>query len=71
MNLFFKELQLVNTIEGAIKELEKKRNNLRRELFDKQDEIDSEKDKLLDTVQSRLESESSIEELFTLKWKLV
>ena len=23
MNLFFKELQLVNTIEGAIKELEK------------------------------------------------
>lgn len=57
--------------QRAIKDLEKKRNNLRRELFDKQDEIDTEKDKLLDTVQSRLESESSIEELFTLKWKLV
>jgi F0F1-type ATP synthase membrane subunit b/b' len=57
--------------QRAIKELEKKRNNLRRELFDKQDEIDTEKDNLLDTVQSRLESESSIEELFTLKWKLV
>lgn len=57
--------------QRAIKELEKKRNSLRRELFDKQDEIDIEKDKLLDTVQSRLESESSTEELFTLKWKLV
>ncbi len=57
--------------QRAIKELEKRRNNLRRELFDKQDEIDTEKDKLLDTVQSRLESESSIEVLFTLKWKLV
>ncbi len=57
--------------QRAIKELEKKRNSLRRELFDKQDEIDTEKDKLLDTVQSRLESESSVEELFTLKWKLV
>lgn len=57
--------------QRAIKDLEKKRNNLRRELFDKQDEIDSEKDKLLDNVQARLENESSIEELFTLKWKLV
>lgn len=57
--------------QRAIKDLEKKRNNLRRELFDKQDEIDNEKDKLLDTVQSRLESESSIESLFILKWKLV
>lgn len=57
--------------QRAIKELEKRRNNLRRELFDKQDEIDTEKDKLLDTVQSRLESESSTEVLFTLKWKLV
>ncbi|PKL30850.1 DEAD/DEAH box helicase [Candidatus Saccharibacteria bacterium HGW-Saccharibacteria-1] len=57
--------------QRAIKDLEKKRNSLRRELFDKQDEIDNEKDKLLDTVQSRLESESSIEPLFVLEWKLI
>ncbi len=57
--------------QRAIKDLEKKRNSLRRELFDKQDEIDNEKDKLLDNVQSRLESESSIESIFILKWKLV
>jgi len=57
--------------QRTIKDLEKKRNNLRRELFDKQDEIDGEKDKLLDTIQTRLESESSIESLFVLKWKLV
>ena len=57
--------------QRAIKDLEKKRNNLRRELFDKQDEIDGEKDKLLDTVQTRLESESSVESLFVLKWKLI
>ena len=57
--------------QRAIKDLEKKRNSLRRDLFDKQDEIDTEKDKLLDTIQSRLESESSIIELFTIKWKLV
>ena len=57
--------------QRAIKDLEKKRNSLRRDLFDKQDEIDTEKDKLLDTIQSRLESESSIIEIFTIKWKLV
>jgi ERCC4-related helicase len=57
--------------QRAIKDLEKKRNSLRRDLFDKQDEIDIEKDKLLDTIQSKLESESSIEELFTIKWKLI
>jgi len=57
--------------QRAIKDLEKKRNSLRRDLFDKQNEIDTEKDKLLDTIQSRLESESSIIELFTIKWKLV
>ncbi len=57
--------------QRAIKDLEKKRNSLRRELFDKQDEIDGEKDKLLDTIQTRLESESYVENLFVLKWKLV
>lgn len=57
--------------QRTIKDLEKRRNNLRRELFDKQDEIDNEKDRLLDNIQARLESESSTEELFTLKWKLV
>ena len=68
-----KLVKLENKVEEqrAIKDLEKKRNSLRRELFDKQDEIDDEKDKLLDNVQLRLESESSVENLFVLKWKLI
>ena len=57
--------------QRKIKDLESKRNSLRRDLYDKQDEIDKEKDKLLDNIQARLESESHVEELFTLKWKLV
>ena len=57
--------------QRKIKDLESKRNSLRRDLYDKQDEIDHEKDKLLDTIQERLESESIVEELFALKWKVV
>jgi ERCC4-related helicase len=57
--------------QRAIKDLESKRNKLRRELFDKQDEIDNEKDKLLDTIQARLETETDVNQLFVLKWKLV
>ncbi len=59
------------TEQRAIKDLEKKRNSLRRDLYDKQDEIDTEKDKLFDSIQKRLESKSHTEELFTLKWKLI
>ncbi|HEX8226408.1 MAG TPA: SNF2-related protein [Candidatus Saccharimonadales bacterium] len=57
--------------QKAIKDLEKKRNSLRRELFEKQDEIDDEKDKLLDGIQARLASESSADELFVIRWKLI
>lgn len=57
--------------QKKIKDIEKKRNVLRRELYDKQDEIDAEKDRLLNTIQSKLESESEIEELFSIKWRLI
>ncbi|MBE2935904.1 DEAD/DEAH box helicase family protein [Anoxybacillus flavithermus] len=54
-----------------IKELEKKRNEMRRNLYDQQDEIDEQKDRLFEEVEKRLEQRTSTEHLFTIKWRIV
>jgi hypothetical protein len=57
--------------QREIKELEKKRNIMRRELYDSQDEIDREKETLIKETEDRLKQSSSREELFTIRWRLV
>jgi hypothetical protein len=52
------------------RELESKRNKLRKELFDRQDEVDVKRDQLIVSLEEKLVQKISGEEIFTVKWSL-
>ncbi len=52
-------------------DLEKKRNRLRRKLYDEQDAIEEKKELLIDKVVQKLKQETTIEKLFTIQWKII
>ena len=54
-----------------IKELEKKRNTLRMNLYQAQDEVDVRKDKLIEDIESRLKQKLERNELFLIRWKVI
>jgi superfamily II DNA or RNA helicase len=56
--------------QKQIKALESHRKDRRRSLFDAQDEIDQNRERLIEKIEGKLKSESSEEELFTIRWKL-
>ena len=58
-------------MQKEIKELEKKRNNLRLNLFEEQDKVDERKEKLIENIENRMKQKIDIEELFSIKWKIV
>jgi ERCC4-related helicase len=53
------------------RELEDKRNQLRRRIFDRQDEIDGKRSQLIDDLEGRLSSVSTLKGIFRIQWKLV
>lgn len=59
------------TAQKAIKEMEKKRNAMRRNLFEAQDEIEKRKEGLIADVESRLRQRIKTQELFAIRWQLV
>lgn len=65
-------LTLEEKLQGQkqIKALESHRKERRRSLFDAQDEIDGNRERLIQSIEGKLKSESSEEELFTIRWKL-
>lgn len=56
--------------QKQIKVLENHRKERRRNLFDAQDEIDSNRERLIERIEGKLKSESSEEGLFTIRWIL-
>ncbi|MEG1608496.1 MAG: helicase-related protein, partial [Clostridia bacterium] len=58
-------------MQKQIKDVESKRNKLRLNLYEEQDNLDSEKDKLIDSVAEKLKQNVKFEELFTIKWRVV
>ncbi|HPG40499.1 MAG TPA: SNF2-related protein [bacterium] len=54
-----------------IKDMEKKRNALRMQLFQSQDEVDKKKEDLITEIELRLKQSMQEIELFTIRWKLV
>lgn len=58
-------------MQKEIKELEKKRNNLRFNLFEEQDKVDEKKEKLIADIENKMKQKIDIEELFSIKWKIV
>ncbi len=53
------------------KELEKLRNKSRRELFDKQDEVDDSRDKLISSLEEKMNQKIEEKQLFTITWEIV
>jgi superfamily II DNA/RNA helicase len=57
-------------LQREIKDLEKKRNEKRRHLFEAQDQIDERKELLLNEVESRLQQDIQLKNIFTIHWSL-
>jgi hypothetical protein len=65
------ELASKISFQRIIKELEKKRNDKRRTLFESQDQVDLKKENLLTDIESRLKQQTSISQLFTIHWTII
>lgn len=58
--------------QRLVKDLEKRRSEKRRSLFEAQDEVDAQKEKLFDEVEQTLRQKKAIEEtLFNIRWKII
>ena len=57
--------------QRSIKDAEKKRNEMRRKLYEAQDDVDVRKEKLLETIEAQLQQKSKIETLFKISWKII
>ncbi len=58
--------------QRLVKDLEKRRSEKRRSLFDAQDEVDAQKEKLFDEVEQTLRQKKATEEtLFNIRWRIV
>jgi len=58
-------------VQRTIKEMEKKRNEMRHKLYQAQDEVDKKKEELLEKVESRLQQMSTVTPLFTIRFRVV
>jgi hypothetical protein len=56
--------------QRQIKEMEKRRNTLRLNLYHAQDDVDKRKETLIDEIESRLKQAIENHELFTIKWEV-
>jgi hypothetical protein len=57
--------------QRVIKELEKRRSEKRRDLFDAQDEVDNRKESFLNDVERRLKQSLTISNIFDIKFKII
>ena len=57
--------------QRGIKDMEKKRNEMRKKLYEAQDDVEGRKEKLIGQVEAQLKQKSKIEPLFTIRWKVV
>jgi ERCC4-related helicase len=54
--------------QKRLKELEKQRNKKRRELFDRQDEVDEKREALIEQLEQKLQQTTQEQILFTVSW---
>lgn len=57
--------------QRQIKDMEKKRNGMRLNLFKLQDEADERKEKLIEEIEGRLKQRINVDEIFKIKWQVV
>lgn len=58
-------------LQREIKELEKRRNDMRQKLYKSQDEVDEKKENLLDKVEAQLNQKITRTPLFTIQYKVI
>ena len=69
-----REAKIAPTLEEKLalqkqqRQLESQRNKSRRELFDKQDEVDEKREQLIESLEGKLNKKTSQEPLFTIGW---
>ena len=54
--------------EKAVRNLEAKRNRLRRELYEQQDQIDQQREALIAEIEDQLKSQHGLVDLFMFQW---
>lgn len=54
-----------------IKELEKRSNELRHNLYEAQDDVDARKEMLIESIEQRMNQNIELSELFTIRWSLI
>jgi len=59
------------THQKQLRDLERRRNSKRRELFDAQDAIDQQREDLIGKIEKQLKHRSGIQTLFTIRWRVV
>ena len=59
------------THQKQLRDLERRRNARRRELFDAQDAIDQQREELIGMIEKQLRHSSDIQILFTIRWRLL
>ena len=71
-----REAKIAVTLEEKLalqkqqKNLESQRNKSRRELFDKQDEVDGRREELIESLEGKLNKKTTVETLFTVQWSV-
>ncbi|EKN5918714.1 TPA: SNF2-related protein [Yersinia enterocolitica] len=72
-----REAKIAPTLEEKLslqkqqRHLENLRNKSRRELFDKQDEVDGKRESFIESLEGKLNKKTSLETLFRIGWKIV
>ena len=56
--------------QRSIKDMEKKRNEMRKKLYDAQDDVDVRKEELIARIEAQLKQRVKLEPLFTIQWRL-
>jgi adenine-specific DNA-methyltransferase len=56
--------------QKQLRDLERRRNGKRRELFDAQDAIDKQREDLIGKIEKQLKHTSAIQVLFTVRWRV-
>ncbi|PKP21642.1 MAG: DEAD/DEAH box helicase, partial [Bacteroidetes bacterium HGW-Bacteroidetes-21] len=56
--------------QRQIKEMEKRRNEMRMNLYQHQDEVDQKKENLISDIETRLKQMTSLQEIFAIRWTI-
>jgi seryl-tRNA synthetase len=57
--------------QRTVKDMEKKRNEMRKKLYEAQDEVDNRKEELIERVEAQLKQKTSLTPLFTIRWSVI